>query len=67
MQAKWCWPSMVMKEDIFVFRDVLGTDFTSERFSAVTTLGMRLKNGSEMVDPPASLTDRRTWRSRRRV
>lgn len=41
-----------LEEDIFIFRNVVGPDFTAEKLPAMALLSKRLKNDSEMVDPP---------------
>ena len=40
------------EEDMFVFRDVMGANFTAAQLPAMAQLSRRLKNDSEMVDPP---------------
>lgn len=39
------------EEDIFIFWDVMGSDFTKDKLPAMALLSARLKNDSEMVDP----------------
>lgn len=40
------------EEDMFVFADVMGPGFTASRLPALAQLSARLKNDSEIVDPP---------------
>ncbi|WP_172838236.1 acid phosphatase [Terriglobus roseus] len=40
------------EEDMFIFVDVMGPNFTSARLPAMAQLSRRLKNDSEIVDPP---------------
>jgi acid phosphatase (class A) len=40
------------EEDIFIFRDVIGKDFTAANLPFLAAFSARLKNDSEMVDPP---------------
>jgi acid phosphatase (class A) len=40
------------EEDMFVFSDVMGPGFTASHLPAMAQLSARLKNDSEIVDPP---------------
>jgi acid phosphatase (class A) len=40
------------EEDMFIFHDVMGANFTVARLPAMAQLSRRLKNDSEIVDPP---------------